>query len=144
MKKERSVAIDFLKGICILFIILAHSLPQTVQRYSLFIIWGGMAVPLFLLLQSYHVFNKGLGSNVKNTPDLKKVWKRIIQPFLIVLIFSGCLMIILGHDPLQVIKSAIIGGGIGPGSYYVWIYLQFMILLPICLTLFNKIGGGVY
>lgn len=43
-------------------------------------------------------------------------------------------------------KTVIIGGGIGPGSYYVWIYIQFALLLPIIaliIKLLNKVVGGV-
>lgn len=56
------------------------------------------------------------------------------------------LVVVLQRDPLQVMKTVIIGGGIGPGSYYVWIYIQFALLLPIIaliIKLLNKVVGGV-
>lgn len=145
----RNGFIDFLKGLCIICVILTHNLPVSVMKASVFIVWGAMAVPIFLLIQAYHVFNydnncRLIGKKPKSYKEhynLSKLWRRIIKPFVLCTLFSGCLLIIIGHDPLKVLKAAIVAGGIGPGSYYVWIYLQFFLLLPLCLTFVNKWGG---
>ena len=55
--EKRDLFIDFLKGICIICVVLTHNLPQSVMKASVFVAWGDMAVPLFLLFQSYHVFH---------------------------------------------------------------------------------------
>lgn len=140
---HRDLFIDFLKGIAILGVVFAHSLPHVIYKWSLFLIYGGMAVPIFLLIQAYHIYNKNDFKSIKDL-KLQKVWKRIFFPFIIVILFSGSLLVIRGHDPLDILNNIFTSGGIGPGSYYVWIYLQFMILIPICLTIFNKIGGGYF
>lgn len=150
-KDSRNLFIDFLKGICILCVVITHNLPPTVMKYTIFIVWGGMAVPLFLLIQCYHVFHtdfkrRNIGippKSLKEQYNLKKIWKRIIGPFIIVTLLTGSVLVIIGHDPIDVLKNAILCGGIGPGSYYVWIYLQFFILLPLCLILINKTGKGI-
>ncbi len=151
MSHHRDLFIDFLKGLCIICVVITHNLPLSVMKASVFIAWRSMAVPLFLLLQSYHVFHadkirqeQGLSSRTyKYHYNLSKLWKRIIQPFVITTVITGCVLVILGHDPIQVIKSCVYAGGIGPGSYYIWIYIQFFILLPFCLTIVNKWGVRV-
>lgn len=146
MPQQRDLFIDFLKGLCIICVVLTHNLPSEVMKATVFVLWGAMAVPLFLTLQSYHVFKHGTASAKKLSEyySWKKLWYRILKPFVIVTIATGAILVIAGHDPIGVIKGAIVSGGIGPGSYYVWIYLQFALLLPLCLTLFNKMGGGRY
>lgn len=149
MPTQRDLFIDFLKGLCIICVVLTHNLPHSVMKASAFVAWGSMAVPLFLLIQSYHVFHTdktrremGLRSKTyKEHYNLAKLWKRIAMPFIIVTIITGAVLIVFGHDPIEVMKSALLYGGIGPGSYYVWIYLQFFLLLPLCLIFVNKWGG---
>lgn len=45
--------IDYLKGISILFVVLLHCLP--LQNYLLCSLWASQAVPIFLLIQVFHV-----------------------------------------------------------------------------------------
>lgn len=149
MIKERDIFIDFLKGLCIICVVLTHNLPDTIKKYTVFVAWGSMAVPLFLLLQSYHFYKSVKTSQVKGVSSIpnyhnikiKKVWNRILKPFIVITFLTGSLLVIGGHEPEDVIKEVINHGGLGPGSYYVWIYLQFLLLLPISLTLINKWGG---
>ena len=135
--------IDYLKGVCIFLVVLAHCLPHT--EYILFPLWGDRAVPLFLLIQVFHAYKHGVDEAVK-MPNLVKLFNRIFKPFLLLLLFEVFLLVVvLQRDPLQVMKTVIIGGGIGPGSYYVWIYIQFALLLPIIaliIKLLNKVVGG--
>lgn len=136
--------IDFLKGVCIVWVVFTHNLPQHLMDSLGFIVWGQMAVPLFLLLQCYHVFRKGF-----STPDIKwssfynakKTLHRIILPFIYTTVCSGILLIISGKPVLNVIKSAVVQGGIGPGSYYFWIYVQFLVIVPPIFFLVKRWGG---
>lgn len=50
--------IDYLKGVSILFVILAHCLP--LQEYILFSLWGAQAVPLFFLYKCFTLIRKVL------------------------------------------------------------------------------------
>lgn len=129
LKKGYDPFLDYLKGISILFVVLTHCLPN--QDNILFSLWGDQSVPLFLLIQTFHAYKHGLDNAVK-IPNFVKLFNRIFKPFLILLFIEMFLLImVFKKDSLQVIKSAVIAGGIGPGSYYVWIYIQFSLLLPI-------------
>ena len=136
-KAQYDPFIDYLKGICILFVVLAHCLPK--QDYILLSLWGQQSVPLFLLIQVFHAYKKG-EIDINRYYNFKKLWHRIIFPFLLLVFVQVVLMTIVSdNDLLSILKGVVISGGIGPGSYYVWIYLQFFILLPVFLFFIKQI-----
>ena len=125
--------IDYLKGVSILFVVLTHCLP--LQNYLLCCLWSAQAVPIFLNIQAIHVYRGG-GKN-RNNINIKKLFKRILKPFFFVLTVQFLLLIcVRGWENVYALtKQVIAGGGIGPGSYYVWIYLQFYFLLPFLMRM---------
>ncbi len=120
--------IDFIKGFCIISVVLTHSLPMVCQDNLLFMFWGGMAVPLFLLIQVFHAYKAGLDSQ-KKILSLKIV-KRIVIPFLLVLCFVGSIRVLKGDSINEVVLGFLTGGG-GAGSYYPWIYIELAVLLVL-------------
>ena len=147
MKNGYDPFLDFLKGFCILSVIFHHCLgPQ--KDILLFPYWGQLAVPLFLILQSYHVFRR---TDVQiGKPQVSKMMQRIFIPFAAVTLLEFSLCLIFRDTSLiQLAKGTILSGGIGPGSYYIWVYLQFFFLVPLTYWAFrrfniNLITGGVY
>lgn len=136
-KNQHDSFIDFLKGICILLVVLAHCLP--LQDYILFPLWGSMAVPLFLLIQVFHAYKKG-NIDIIRYYNFKKLFYRLLLPFIVLLVIQVFLICFLSKKDLpSILKSTIVSGGIGPGSYYVWVYLQFFILLPVFMFVINRI-----
>lgn len=132
--------IDFLKGLCILMVILTHCIPEKWDAYSFFALWGRPAVPLFLLIQVFHTYKKGL-NEVSFSPS--KIWNRIFKPFAITEIIIISLNIIAGvmKDDLniiQILKDLVHHGGYGPGSYYPYIYIQMAFLLPCFTSVLKK------
>ena len=116
--------ITFMKGYAILCVLLAHAIPN--PDATGYAIWGGMQVPLFLIIQTFHSFKR------KPKLNLGKILKRAILPLL--------LSIACRHgDICNQFKISVISGGVGPGSYYFWIYLQFSILLPLLYPLLSKL-----
>lgn len=136
--------IDYLKGICILLVILTHCIPDFLRRHLLFSLWGSTAVPIFLIIQVFHTYKKGL-DNVKI--NFNKLWNRIIKPFLLVeilliIIYLGLKIATGNYDSLfSLIKKIAKYGGRGSGAYYPWIYIQFALLLPIMAPILKKIKG---
>ena len=112
--------IDFIKAYAILCVLIGHTLPFT--DYWGYGLWAGMQVPLFVLVQVFHGFKKDI-PNV----NIKKIFLRVILPYL--LIQSIAFLYILHNAPSR-IYSFIAEGGVGPGSYYPWIFLQIAFLLP--------------
>lgn len=132
--------IDFLKGICIVWVVLTHSIAYGWQQLIGFPFWGAQAMPLFLLIQGYHYFKK------ENHPasNLEKLFKRIVIPFaiaqaiILASIFMDYYCFQSGYLTTPIINW-MKSGGEGPGSFYIWIYLQFALLLPCVGWIQNRI-----
>lgn len=128
--------IDFLKGVSIVLVILSHTLPHDLTYFP---IWGGSkAVPIFLVIQIFHAYKKGN----PRIPSFSKMLSRVIWPFLlfqsIILLVLLCRSIDSFSEIIRIIKSTIAGGGNGPGSYYIYIYIQFALLLPFIYACLNR------
>lgn len=138
-KIGHDLSLDFVKGICIVLVLMNHSISETFMQNSWFWLWGYPAVPLFLLIQVFHSYKKGFeGIHLR----LGKIWSRAIFPFLIVqiLLFT----VAFSKDPtlplIDRLYISIYWGGRGPGSYYPWIFIQFAILLPLLRPLFRSLN----
>lgn len=92
-----------------------------------------MQVPFFVLVQSFHSLKKE-----KPAFSLKKTFTRIFFPFFIVEIACYVFLVyVYRSDPYELALTYLRGGGIGPGSYFPWVYLQLAILLPMIRPLLN-------
>lgn len=136
--------IDFMKGVCIILVVLTHCLPENVQDFILFPLWGRPAVPLFLIIQVFHAYKKGLDTARTN---YRKLWQRIVKPFLItelvIVVLLWAMATALGGCNWSYFTQLMVtNAGFGPGAYFTWIYVQFAILLPLLVPLFKRIKGG--
>ena len=127
--------IDGAKGVAILSVILLHSLPCLREIGWIWHI--GQAVPVFLFITAYLVSMHfdSLQTYYKWERFLKML-KKVFVPFVIVLIIQIMCLTIIGKTPS--LKTIIKGGGIGPGCYYVWLYMQVWIMLPFIVLLVRK------
>lgn len=148
MKNGYDPFLDFLKGFCILSVIFMHCEPRF-NGYVLYDYWIHLAVPLFLLLQAYHVFRKENATITKSA--ITKMLRRIFLPFACFTAVEFVYIAVFRDGSLRgLIKSMILAGGIGPGSYYFWVYLQFFILAPLTYWLFRRfnisliMGGAIF
>lgn len=138
IKEGKDLSLDFVKGICILLVLIHHTTSVTFHQDSWFFVWGYPAVPLFLLIQVFHSYKSGLENK---RIRVGKIWKRAFFPFL----FAEVLILVahLVMHPLKPVRSILetsfYWGGRGPGSYYPWIYIQFAILLPLLTPLFRYV-----
>lgn len=136
---------DFLKGSCIICVILHHCLQNQVKDVLLFCFWGETAVPLFIILQCYHYFRK---THFVWNDYLLKMWNRVIRPFLIVetiLLSSHLLLdcyILNNTDFFHLLKQFVARGGLGWGAYYPWIYVEIALLLPLLNYLLCRIPNN--
>ena len=138
-KNDYDPFIDYLKGVCILFIILTHCFPDYLIDYTQFDLWGRTAVPLLLLLQVFHAYKKGLEQSRLNS---KRVWKRVIFPFFLTEAIIFILFPLVNSDVSYIdLRYNLFWGGIGPGCYYPWIYVEMAVILPLCAFIFKKVKG---
>ena len=113
--------IDFIKAYAIICVLFGHTLPF--HDYWGYGLWAGMQVPLFVLVQAFHSFKKG-----SRDTNLKKIFLRVVLPYMMVQ--SLALIYFLCVAPTK-LNSFLLSGGVGPGSYYPWIFIQIAFLLPI-------------
>jgi len=140
-KIGRDLSLDFVKGLCILLVLLHHTTGEAFHEKSLFYVWGYPAVPLFLLIQVFQSYKNGYESRPWG---LLKIWRRAVMPFLIVeVLITACYLIFNPNlSWRQYFYGASYWGGAGPGSYYPWIYIQFALLLPLFRPFFRYIKGS--
>ena len=102
--------IDFLKGYAILCVVLAHSLPAITWDYNLFYLWGGMQVPLFVIIQTFHAYKK----SVRPKFNIVRIWRRILLPFICIQSVLLAFVLIL-HNNIKAVGDEIIEFLVGGG-----------------------------
>lgn len=128
--------IDFLKAYSIFLVVFGHALPVVFYDYTLFWVWGGMQVPVFILIQVFHAYKKGKVPTI----NWNSMLKRIVIPFTVVqAIILSFRILFSTEDASSVLISSVHRGGYGPGSYYFWIYIQVAIILVLIWPLVQKL-----
>ena len=128
--------IDGAKGVAILSVILLHCLPCLREIGWIWHI--GQAVPVFLFITAYLISMRFESLQTYfQWERLAKMLKKVFVPFVFVfLIQLVCLALI---DRLPSLKTIVKTGGIGPGSYYIWLYLQAWVIIPFMVKLVRKL-----
>lgn len=137
-KIEYDPQIDFVKGLCILFVIWTHCISREELGYMLFPYWGDPAVPIFLIIQVFHYYKKGVSLRI---PSAVKLWKRILRPFIIMIALMFLVQYFIYYDTTEGLFSpSLYWDRRGPGSYYIFIYLELAIVIPLFAPLFKKLS----
>lgn len=149
LKQNHLANIDFIKGLAAVSVILLHTLPENVLygSYAVYHIW--QAVPLFLFITFYLGFrNFEIKGNVfkdyYSWDRVKKIIQKLWLPLLILAVLEAIFFICMGNNRRAIGSLLCIGNG--PGSYYIWIYMQIWLLLPLIYVLLQKRGilvGGM-
>lgn len=128
--------IDGAKGVAIIFVIFLHSLPCLYKIRSIFHI--GQAVPVFLFITAYLTSIRFNGINMYFMRErIWKLIKNVFIPFLVVLIIQlVCLAI---DNRLLSFKAILKSGGVGPGSYYVWLYMLTWVIVPFIASMVCRV-----
>lgn len=136
-KESYDPFIDFLKAFAIICVVISHALPKELYNSIMFSVYGGMAVPLFLMIQVFHAYKSGASPRIHKS----KLLLRIILPFLFVQILLFAEELFFLELPItHLFCIMLVGGGFGPGAYYPWIYLQMTVLLVILWPILNRLS----
>lgn len=145
-EKKRNNFLDVMKGVCILFVVITHYEWSNQERLQyLFPFWIGMAVPIFMIISGY-VYAKSYQKNnivhMREAYSFGFVWKKIVRytiPFLMACIVEF-VALVLKNRRITIEKTIhmLSTGGLGPGSYYYPIMLQFIFLFPIIYFIIRK------
>ena len=68
------------------------------------------------------------------------MFKRVFVPFVYSQVVVVMLYMLFDGDVNNLFRQFLSQGGLGPGSYYPWAYLQIYILLPFVIWLYKRIG----
>lgn len=146
--------IDILKGLCILFIVITHFTWTTEERlHLLFPFWIEMAVPIFMIISGYVYslsYQRQRINCFKDAYRPSNVINKIIRytlPFLVIYLVELAYIVCTGQATLSpnIIWEWILGflqGGIGPGSYYYPVMIQFIFVYPMIYFILKKYSGN--
>ena len=140
---KRDQRIDFIKGLAIISVIILHSFNESTLLAIGSPFTLGQAVPVFMMIAAY---NSTLSCLRKGVITLKayyekelisKALRRILVPFCFVLILQvliNYLFISRNHVmSVRELTLLFLKGGWGPGSYFVPVFLQHILIFPLIL-----------
>ncbi len=140
LSEKRHHSVDFIKGICIIFVIVTHYSWENSERLAfLFPFWIDMAVPVFMIISGFvyaESFQKQAFTQLCQTYYLQSIMRRIVRytvPFVFAFVVEEVVYTSLGvvQHSLNDIWVVFLRGGFGPGSYYFPIMIQFIFFFPI-------------
>lgn len=134
--------IDAIKGFAIIAVILLHLFPQkTLTGYRVWY-YIGQAVPLFLVIQAIHTASSMENKSITEyftRHRFNQLIRRVIIPFLAINTLGLALLFIKDTTNAH-FSHLFYAGGIGPGAYYPYIYLQAWITLPFIVIVSQRLG----
>ena len=146
-EKNRIEFLDYMKAVCVIMVIITHyEWPD--KTSPLFTMVINMAVPMFMIISGYNFAmsnRKKISGSSPKVQQLKRMYRwDTLKPKLIrfVIPFSGiCLveMVLLAIEDKNINPLRIfLLGAYGPGSYYVPIMIQLLLIFPIIYVLVEK------
>lgn len=140
-KKQRIEFLDYLKAVCVIMVIITHY-DWTDKTSPAFTMLINMAVPVFMIVSGY---NFAMSNRKKAEGKLGKMygWNmmkpkliRFLVPFFAICLIEIALLALEDKNihPLRIFLL----GGYGPGSYYVPVMLQLLVIFPIIYILVQK------
>lgn len=130
--------IDYIKGLCILFVIWTHCMNRGELSSILFPYWGDTAVPIFIIIQVFHYYKKGVGVRL---PSLPKLWKRILRPYIVMVALMFIAQFFMYYDITDgTFSPSLYWEKRGPGSYYIFIYIEMAFVIPLFAPLFRRLS----
>lgn len=150
MSSQRYVGIDVLKIYSIIMVVLTHCYAPSFVQARLPELWIYNAVPFFLIVGLF-LYSRKFSAICARAQSLKgayKIWlgkdnltaflKRIGIPYLCFMLLQLVVLPSVGYAPFSEVLLNTIKGGMGPGGYYLVVYLQLFLLVPLINRLFEK------
>lgn len=142
--------VDFIKGIAAISVIFLHTFPESALYSSLAVYHIWQAVPVFLFITFFLGFRnletksdcfRGYYSKERIIKILKRVW----LPLIILASVEALFFYVVGDKQKAVDCLSCYDNG--PGSYYIWCYMQIWLMLPAIYYILKRLGiltgGGI-
>lgn len=133
---ERYKTIDTLKGICILWVIMLHAIPGGGSMHKLLLMpfYAQLTIPFFMIVSGFtYTLSFEKHRNWYSRFNLWSKIERFIFPFIPALILEVLLM----GKPDSILVWLFSGGYQMPGSYYVILMIQLVLLFPCIYVFYN-------
>lgn len=139
--------IDFIKGLCIVFICSTHFCFTSEQRsFVLFPLVIDMAVPMLMIVIGYNYSNSYLRRGIDDFIDAYRIqilirrMLRLLCPFIVFMVFEYILQRFIYRDySLKVLAESIFPvGGIGAGSYFIPVAIQTVFIYPFIYLVIKR------
>ena len=138
-KKENLEYVDLIKGFAALSVILLHAFPKQILYITFAEVHIWQAVPLFVFVSFFLIYRKMEYCKFEeyySWSSFVKLFKKILVPFVLLqLVFISVYAL---QGDLTSIKNLIAYGGYGRGSYYIYVYLQIWLIVPLLYKLLKK------
>lgn len=140
-KTNRIEFLDYLKAICVIMVIVTHY-DWSDKTSPFFTMVINMAVPVFMIISGY---NFAMSNQKKADGNIRKMygWSilkpkliRFLVPF-VGICFIEMFILALEEKNIHLFRIFFLGA-YGPGSYYVPIMLQLLVIFPIIYTLVQR------
>ncbi len=141
----RSSQIDLLKALSIISVIILHSVTDQTMRNQLGIPFLVLqAVPIFMIIMG---FNNSMSYMKHNAITLKEIYTwsllkhrldRILWVFMFAVTLEALVAVFINNIKFIDIMLLYLQGGVGPGSYFVPVMIQTLIVLPVLYISANK------
>ena len=142
-------SVDFIKGLAAISVIFLHTLPLIVLKgtFAVFHIW--QAVPVFIFISYYLGFRnlekkEDIFNGYYSKDRFKKIFLKIWLPLLLLAVIETVFFLVLGNKEKAI--GSLLCYSNGPGSYYVWCYMQIWLLMPAVFFFLKRLGiagGGI-
>lgn len=139
--KQRIEFLDYLKAVCVIMVIITHY-DWTDKTSPFFTMLINMAVPVFMIVSGYNfaMSNRkraeGKWSRMYGWSMIKPKLIRFLAPFFTICLIEIFLLFMEDKsiNPLRIFLL----GAYGPGSYYVPVMLQLLVVFPVIYMLTDK------
>lgn len=138
--------VDFIKGLAAISVIFLHTLPLSALKgsFAVFHIW--QAVPVFLFISFYLGFRnlekkEHVLKDYYSKERIKKIFLKIWLPLLVLAALEAVFFLVIGNKERAI--GSLLCYDNGPGSYYVWCYMQIWLLMPVIYLLLKRTGIAV-
>ena len=145
--KKRIEFLDYMKAVCVILVIITH-IDWTEKQIPIFDYFINMAVPVFMIISGYNFAmsssrtigtweggRRGMKALYNFRLMAKKFW-RFVEPFLPICLVE--IVLLLLEEKNINLPRIFLEGAYGPGSYYVPLMIQLLIIFPWIYVLIKK------
>lgn len=143
----REYFLDFLKTICIIFVVVVNTLDSVSKEFNQCggNYWAGQAIPLFLIITGFLFARSYENKNLTKLSDYYKpkyIFSKLIRyivPYLFCMVVETIIFASQGRLTAAQFFINMFRGGQGPGAYYFWTIIELVFIYPLVFALIKKL-----